>query len=56
MSNFKSVGYLTISDSLNKAAQSIAESKGKSGRADHESPRIIYEKINANGKVDGRVG
>ena len=47
---------LNISDVLCKVAQSIAEEKGRTGRNDHESPKVIYERISATAQVGGRIG
>lgn len=49
------VGYLTMSEALNRAAAAIATDKGNLGRADHEAPRAIFERISVNAKVEGRV-
>jgi uncharacterized protein YkwD len=56
MSSFKSVGYLTISNALNKAAQAIANEKGQAGRVDHEIPKNIYSKVQFNGSISGKIG
>jgi hypothetical protein len=37
-------------------AQSIAESKGKTGRVDHENPQVIFEKISELCDISGRIG
>lgn len=52
----KPVRSLTISEVLCKVAQSIAEEKGRSGKCDHELPKVIYERISANAQVEGRIG
>jgi uncharacterized protein YkwD len=47
----KPVRELTISEALCRVAQSIAEEKGRTGRCDHESPKVIYERISATAQV-----
>lgn len=44
-----------MSEALNRAAAAIATDKGNLGRADHEAPRAIFERISVNAKVEGRV-
>jgi uncharacterized protein YkwD len=53
---YRSVRPLAVSEVLCRVAQSIAEEKGRSGRSEHESPKVIYERISASAHVDGRIG
>ena len=56
LSTNPSVEHLIQSEALDRAAQAIAEEKGRQGRSDHEDPRAIYHLISRFGKVEGKIG
>jgi hypothetical protein len=56
LSNKSAINPLNHSKALDQAAQIIADQKGREGKVENESPKVIYETIKKFAPLDGKIG